>query len=154
MTLNIGEELQQIASKLNEQGIEYALCGGLAVALHGFPRATQDIDILIKGEDLESVLHLLNAHGYTLSGGSIPFDIGQETESRIYRISKASGEELLTVDLVLVSPILEDVWAGRETYQVDDYSLKVVSLDGLRTMKRLAGRPQDLVDLERLDGSE
>ncbi|MBN1868482.1 nucleotidyltransferase family protein [Candidatus Sumerlaeota bacterium] len=154
MALNIDEELRRIAVALGDRDVPYALCGGLAVALHGFPRATQDIDILVREEDADRIVSILRELGYNLSAGTIPFRAWKETESRILRVSKADGEDLLTVDLVLVSSILEDVWEGRETYPVGEYDLSVVSLDGLRKMKRLAGRPQDKVDLERLEREE
>ncbi len=154
MPLNINDELESVARSLNESGIAYALCGGLAVAVHGYPRATQDIDMLIRESDLNQAIALLGKKGYCLSAGFAPFDVGKESESRVYRVSKASGEDLLTIDLVLVSPIMEDVWEDRDTFQVDDYEITVVSLSGLKKMKRLAGRPQDLVDLERLEDVE
>ena len=64
------------------------------------------------------------------------------------------GSDVLTVDLALVPAFLEDVWQERETLQVDDYEITVVSLSGLKKMKRLSGRPQDLADLERLEDLE
>ncbi len=152
--LNINDELESVARSLNESGIEYALCGGLAVAVHGYPRATQDIDILIRESDLNQAIAVLGKKGYCLSAGFPPFDVGKESESRIYRISKRSGDDLLTIDLVLVSPIMGDIWEGRETFQVGDYEITVVSLSRLKKMKWLAGRPQDLVDLERLEDFE
>ena len=152
--LNISDELESVARSLNESGVAYALCGGLAVAVHGYPRATQDIDILIRESDLNQATALLGKEGYWISPGIILFDVGRESESRAYRTSKASGEDLLTLDLVLVSPILQDVWEGRETFQVDDYEITVVSLSGLKKMKRLSGRPQDFADLERLEDLE
>ena len=154
MPLNINDELESVAGSLNESGIEYALCGGLAVAVHGYPRATQDIEILIRESDLNQAIALLGKKGYCLSAGIIPFDVGKESESRIYRTSKVSGEDALTLNLRLVSPTIEDVWEDRDTFQVGDYEITVVSLSGLKKMKRLAGRPQDLVDLERLEDVE
>ena len=47
------DELSQLISALDENEIEYAVCGGLALAIHGFARATLDIDILIQPESLE-----------------------------------------------------------------------------------------------------
>jgi len=41
------DELSQLISALNENKIEYAICGRLSLAIHGFARATLDIDILI-----------------------------------------------------------------------------------------------------------
>ena len=152
--MNISKELRKIAQILNSNNIEYALCGGLAVALHGYPRATQDIDLLVQESDLKVILSLLNSLDYNIIAGIIPFDVGEESERRIFRVSKFSNSEILTVDLVLVSPYLNDVWKTRETYSVDDYSLKTVSLPGLLKMKKIAGRFQDLADLERLEHDE
>ena len=152
--MNINDELEAIARAFNESGIEYALCGGLAVAVYGYPRATQDINILIRESDLKQATGVLGKQGYSISAGIIPLDVGKESESRLYRLSKARGDDLLTVDLLLVSPTMDDVWEDREAFLVGDYEITVVSLSGLRKMKRLSGRPQDLVDLERLEDLE
>ena len=47
------DELSKIVSALNENEIEYAVCGGFALTSHGFPRAKFDIDVLIRPESLE-----------------------------------------------------------------------------------------------------
>lgn len=47
------DELSKLISALDENKIEYAVCGGLALTIHGFPRATFEIDILIRPESLE-----------------------------------------------------------------------------------------------------
>ena len=57
---------------------------------------------------------------------------------------------MLTVDLLLVTPVLEDVWASREVFEWEGRRVTVVSLAGLTKMKRMAGRDQDLADLENL----
>ena len=43
------EEFKSIISALEQRGIDYAVCGGLAMAVHGLARATVDIDLLILG---------------------------------------------------------------------------------------------------------
>lgn len=147
---NLRQELAKITEALRTASVEYALCEGLAVAIHGYPRATRDIDLLIREEDLEKAKSALEEIGYILSAGIITFDTGKETERRIFRISKAEGEDLLTLDLMLVTPLLEDVWRNRKTLTIEGRNVQVVSLEGLEKMKRLAGRPQDLADLDRL----
>ena len=47
------QELLDVTSDLERNGIEYAVCGGLALTIHGFTRATFDIDVLIREESLE-----------------------------------------------------------------------------------------------------
>lgn len=150
MVFDLKRELLEIVHLFNTEGIEYAICGGIAVSIHGYPRSTQDIDILVKAEDLERILVQVEKAGFTLSAGIIPFDIGKKTERRVFRISKVYGEDLLTLDLILVSPFLEDVWDLRERYQLGGSEIQVVSRTGLKKMKKAAGRPQDLADLHEL----
>ncbi len=147
------DELKAIVAKLNADGIEYAVCGGVALALHGFPRTTKDIDILIQPDDLVRVTKAVRDLGFILESGRIPFDVGGTDQREIFRISKAKGEDLLTLDLLIVGKVYEEVWETREVVAWEGMELQVVSLDGLIRMKRLAGRRQDLVDVERLQAA-
>jgi len=54
LKVKLKDELLKIVVRLDKAGIDYALCGGLAVAVHGHPRMTKDIDILIRPESLEA----------------------------------------------------------------------------------------------------
>ena len=69
----------------------------------------------------------------------------------IRRVSKVVGEDVVSLDLLLVTPLVEDVWQARESLEFMGETLFVVSRDGLIKMKRQAGRPQDLADIERLE---
>ena len=71
-------------------------------------------------------------------------------EREVYRISKIEGKEILTLDLVLVTSVFESIWDEREYYEWKGRRIQVVSFDGLVTMKKLAGRDQDLLDLKKL----
>jgi hypothetical protein len=149
--MNLKEELFLIVDTLDRGGVEYALCGGMAVAVYGYVRATKDIDLLIRAEDLDTAERVLAEVGYDLTSGILPFDTGLPTERRVFRVNKAEGRDFLTLDLILVSPFLQDVWATREQHLVEGRRLQVVSLAGLTKMKRVAGRPQDLADLHYLE---
>ena len=61
---------------------------------------------------------------------------------------------MLSLDLLLVTPQVQDVWQTREKIDFLGNQLSVVSREGLIKMKRLAGRPQDLADIERLESEE
>lgn len=142
------EELTQLISGLNENEIEYAVCGGLAMAVHGFARATLDIDVLIRPESLEKAYEVGKKHGYDIRGLDISF---KERAVEIRRVSKIDDDgEVLSLDLLLVTPQVEDVWATKEKIDFAGSQLTVVSRDGLIKMKTLAGRPQDMADIERL----
>src|SRR5688500_5188825 len=68
------EEFKLITRALNDAGIDYAVCGGWAMAIHGLPRATIDIDLLILGDDLGRAWDLAKQHGYDVEG--LPFHFG------------------------------------------------------------------------------
>ena len=146
------DELSQLISALDENEIEYAVCGGLALAIHGFARATLDIDILIQSESLEKAYQIGAANGFDIRGLDISF---KERAVEIRRVSKIDDTgEVLSLDLLLVTPHVEDVWETRETIDFLGKRLSVVSLKGLIKMKTLAGRPQDLADIARLENEE
>lgn len=152
--MKLRNELLQITRCLDDAGIDYALCGGLAVAAHGYPRLTKDIDLLIQEENVESSHKVLAEIEYDLVSGLIPFDTGTEKVLRLYRVSKAEGRELVTLDLLVVTPVFRKIWMTRETIEIGSRPIKIVSKDGLIKMKRIAGRLQDLADIEALERIE
>ena len=146
------DELSQIISASEDGGIEYAVCGGLALAIHGFVRATLDIDILIQPESLEKAYKIAAENEFDIRRLDISF---KERVVEIRRVSKIdSNGEVLSLDLLMVTPHVEDVWEMRETVDFLGKKLSVVSREGLIKMKTLAGRPQDLADIARLENEE
>ncbi len=142
------EELRSLVEAFNRHEIDFALCGGLAVAAHGLVRATQDIDFLIRGESLDQAYLAAAEVGYDVRGRDISF---KERTVEIRRVSNVVGEDVISLDLLLVTPHVEDVWQGREEIEFMGQKLFVVSREGLIKMKRQAGRPQDLADIDRLE---
>ncbi len=157
MGFDIVAEFEGVLHELDAAALEYAVCGGFAVSIHGHVRATKDIDLLIRREALDQILRSVRRPGFTIDGGPIPFGVGTRAERELYRVSKSDGKTLLTLDLLLVTPVFEEVWRTRERARWGTRGVWVVSLAGLERMKRLAGRTQDLADLEALgllgDGS-
>ena len=90
--------------------------------------------------------------GFDIRGLDISF---KERAVEIRRVSKIDDNgEVLSLDLLLVTPQAQDVWVTRETIDFLGNKLSVVSLKGLIKMKTLAGRPQDLADIARLENEE
>jgi Uncharacterised nucleotidyltransferase len=142
------DELTSLIQSFEENEIEYAVCGGLALAIHGFARATLDIDVLILAESLDKANKVAEEKGFDIRGLDISFN---EQSIEIRRVSKIDDEgEILSLDFLLVTPFVEDVWENREIRSLLGKNYSIVSREGLIKMKRLAGRPQDLVDIERL----
>lgn len=148
--MDLLQELEHVVDVLRREHLEFALCGGLAVNVYGHVRATRDIDFLVRRESVERLRDSVVSLGYTLRSGRIPFGAGTPNEREVWRVSKAEGTALLSLDLLVVTPVFEPVWNDRQRVQWRGRTLDIVSLAGLATMKRLAGRPQDLADLAAL----
>lgn len=152
--MNLKEELLNLIRTLNAAQLQYAVCGGLAMTIHGFVRSTVDIDLLVPEDQLQQVLKTVETAGFWIPSGRMPFKAKTPMAMDIYRVSKAQGAELISLDLIVVSEGLQEVWESREFYEVDNVICPVVSRSGLIQMKTIAGRPQDLVDIQRLTEGE
>lgn len=119
------DEAADTASLLARLGIPYALVGGLAVGLRGFPRATKDVDFMVGPEAFETTEPLL-----------------------IYRDELKDKVEIGAVDLLAVPtayPVLAEQLAVTQPGQ-----LHVIAAEPLILMKLEANRPQDRADVSRL----
>jgi hypothetical protein len=146
MGLDLYEELNALLAALGEAEAPYAVAGAVALAIHGAPRATTDIDLLVPAGDLERVQGVARSRGFTVEAMPMRFADGMEMR----RSSKIAGEDTLTLDLLLVDSNLEEVWRTRERVATDQGQVWVVSRQGLIRMKTWANREQDLADIRRL----
>ncbi len=147
------DEFVGFIDDLNAKGIDYAVCGGWAMAIHGFLRATTDIDFLILAKDLDVCRKILAEHDFDIEGLPLDFDGGK---TRIRRVSKVDSDTktLVTVDFLLVTESTADVWKDRQKVRWDKGEYWVVSPKGMIVMKEKAGRDKDLIDLKYLRGLE
>ena len=143
------DELRDLIAALNRGGVEYALCGGIAMAIHGRPRATVDIDILILGESLSATLRIAGDLGYTVRGLDMNFPKDVIEIRRVSKIDRAR-KAVLTLDMILVTDAIREVWDTRVKARLGSDKLFVVSKEGLITLKKMSGRPQDLADISAL----
>jgi hypothetical protein len=152
--LDLYQELMELTRELTRRNIDYAVCGGVAMAVHGFPRATVDIDILIREADLQAVESIAELLGYRFRARPMSFAGGM---IEIRRISKIDPETLepFMLDLMLVTPQLEDVWATREVADMEGGEpLGVVSREGLIKLKSSRMSGTDIDDISKLRSNE
>jgi hypothetical protein len=142
----LSEEFDRLIEALEREGLDYALAGGLAVAVWGAPRATKDIDLLVQPDQLEAVRKCAGACGFDIEADPMTFQDGME----LRRLSKTEGGDLLTLDLILVDAALAEAWRTRQRVATRRGGLWVVSREALIGMKARAARPQDVFDIERL----
>jgi hypothetical protein len=149
--MDLVEELAKLVAKLEEERIEYALCGGLAMAVYAFPRATLDIDLMLKPESLDHAKQVANGLGFSLDSGWMNFKGGAIKIYRLCKIVPESKGELILV-LLLATPAVQSVWDSRQKVTWEHGTLSVVSPQGLITLKSLRGSGQDQDDIAFLKG--
>lgn len=145
------DELNKLLKAFDKHCTEYAVCGGLAMAIQGYPRATMDIDLLIREESLDSAFQIAAELGFDIPGLDISF---KEPRLEMRRVSKIIDDVVLCLDLLLVCDEIEGVWETRQRLPYWGSEVSVVSREGLIFLKRRAGRPQDKADIYRIENEE
>jgi hypothetical protein len=137
-------DFAEMLSALSAAGVEYIVVGAFAVAAHGNPRATGDIDIWVRPtrENAAKVLQALRAFGAPLFGLTIDDLVDEQTVFQI-GVAPVRIDILAGIDGVT----FEDAWPRRVSAMLGASTAPVLSLVDLATNKRAAGRPKDLVDL-------
>jgi len=147
--MDIFEELVQLTSQFENQQIEYALCGGLAMAVYAFPRATFDIDILIEPDMFDKAKSVAKSLGFSFETGIMSFKEGAIQIARLTKIDPQS-EDTLVLDMLLVTPQIKAIWEKRERLSWERGTIPVVSPEGLIQLKSMRGSGQDQDDIKCL----
>ena len=147
--MELFEEFSQLVKEFKKEKIEYALCGGLAMAVYAFPRATLDIDILIEPKTLEKAKNIAKTLGFAFDAGLMKFS-GDAIQ--IYRLTKIvpGSSDVLMLDMLLLTPELKEVWETKEILTWDQGDLPVVSPAGLIKLKSMRMSGQDQDDIKNL----
>ena len=147
--MKLQRDLREFIELLNSHGVEYLVVGGHAVAFHGYPRFTGDVDFFVRStaENARRLIAVLAAFGFGQAGLDEATLMQPEKivqlgvpPNRIDLLTSISG-----VDFV-------DAWSDRIPDALDGVPVAFVSKRTLVANKRASGRPKDLVDLEKLGG--
>ncbi|MGQ0656728.1 MAG: hypothetical protein ACT4NU_01320 [Chromatiales bacterium] len=135
-------------SIFNSGGVEYLIVGAYALAAHGIPRATGDIDLWVRAspENARRVWNALAAFGAPLSGLT---EADLQLAGQVFQIGVAPRriDILTSIDAV----DFEAAWQRRVEIVVDGLPLPILHRHDLIANKRAVGRPQDLADTARLE---
>ena len=156
------DTVERIVRAWNEKHVRYLIAGGLAVVAHGFVRFTADMDVVLdpSTDSLRRALSVLSDLGYR-PRAPVPLDQFADPARRrewgeskgLTVFSLASSDHPGTeIDLFLEPPFDFDLaYANARTLELaPGVAATFVGLEDLLAMKRLAGRPQDLQDIESL----
>lgn len=136
---------------LEHGGVEHAVCGGVAMVVHGVDRKISDVDILIRYEDLDRAAAVVVAAGYRPARKeSTWIDKGTDRFRWSRKFHKTVCGKRCRLDLIVLGPSFDGVWGSRETARWGGGCVSVVSRDGLVTMKSVTGREKDAADIEAL----
>lgn len=152
-------DIQTILRELVEGGVEFLLIGGVAVGYHGHVRATKDVDVVPAPdrENLERLAQVLERLQAEVEGAD-EFDKGELPDPLDPSVLELGGNWILVTRLGRLDvmqwigdwPLWEELSPRAIDDFVDDLPIKVVGYEDLVWLKELAGRPEDLADLQRL----
>ena len=141
------KDFREFCSLLNEEKIDFLIVGGYAVAFHGAPRATGDIDILIRPER-EHVVRLLAAierFGFPTDGVTPEYLLGH---SKILQLGRVPVQIHIMTSITGVP--WEDAWASRREGVYGGVPVFFIGLSALLANKAAAARAKDLADIKAL----
>lgn len=140
-------QLQDVFASFQRHNVKYLVIGGIAAVLHGVPRATFDLDILIEAtsDNAKRLLDALLEAGL----GTAALTSAEELLSHEITIFK----DRVRIDIQTTTPgvCFEEAWEEREDMTYRGVVFCVVSREGLIASKRAAGRAVDLEDVRLLE---
>ena len=139
-------DIEDLLRSLNAHNVEFVIIGATAFPIHGYARATLDIDLFVRPEPDHSgrLLDALRDFGY---------DITEITLEDLLTKKVLIRQYLVETDIhpFVTGITFEQVWANRISGTFGNEKVYYASLDDLIIMKEAAGRPKDLEDLKVLN---
>jgi predicted nucleotidyltransferase len=154
-------DFNRIFSELNKNGVKYLVAGGVAVNLHGYVRATADLDImlLMTHDNIEKYIGLIKAMGFK-PRVPVPLDDFADDNKRREWISE-KGMLVFSVynpsnlmeglDVMIEEHIrFDEAYERRKVVTSQGVVIPVISIQDLIKLKETAGRERDLIDIDAL----
>lgn len=146
-TTPLPPDFTEFLKSLNSHRVEYLLIGGYAVGLHGYPRATADLDVwvAISPENADRIVEAIREFGFGTPDLEPSLFLAAEKVVRM-------GEPPLRIDILTSIEGVQfvDCFKRRQLITVGELELSLISLADLKTNKKATGRHQDLTDLDHL----
>jgi hypothetical protein len=144
----LNKDYREILQELSAEKVKFLLVGAYAMAVHGYPRATADLDIWVmpSRENAEAVLRALVRFGAPVTGLSVQ-DL--QTEGTVFQIGVAPRR----IDILTAATGLQFDEAFKKSVPLDVEGVmaSVLSIDDIIRNKKATGRIKDLADVEALE---
>lgn len=156
---------EDIFRKLDEENVEYVVVGGVALVLHGVVRLTADLDLFLEmGEaNLKKFVDTVAALGYKPKMPVKAEDLTKPEKRRQWKEEKGMqvfsfyhpDRPMDLIDVFVDEPMpYEEVKRQKKVLEARGIHIPVLSVQHLKRLKRISGRPQDLADIEALEEME
>lgn len=143
----LNQDFKAFIQSLNNNGVRYLVIGGYAVALHGYPHYTKDIDIWIEmsPDNAAKMVRAIDQFGFASLGLN---ETDFLTPDQIIQL----GYPPSRIDLVTTPPGVDfaQCYPARVDVELDGVLVSFIDLENLKKNKKASGRLQDLADLEHL----
>ena len=148
--IELPEDFRDLLIELHDAGAEFVVLGGHAVAYHGHPRATKDLDVLVRASvpNAARVYKALASFGAPLS----LFEVG-EADFATYDGVLQIGLPPRRIDILNRAEgiTFDEAIDAHEAFEVEGRQIPVIGLPALLKNKRAAAREQDLADVAALE---
>jgi predicted nucleotidyltransferase len=145
--MKLDQDLKEFIELLNARNVRYLVVGAYALAFHGRPRYTGDIDFFVQpsAHNAELVAKIIEEFGFA-SLGIVAADLS--IDDQVIQL----GVEPNRIDLMTsISDVsFEEAWNTREYGEIDGLKVPFISKELLKRNKTAVGRKQDLADLDHL----
>jgi predicted nucleotidyltransferase len=144
----LNKDYKEMLQCLSEGNVRFLLVGAYALAAHGYPRATKDIDFFVWATP-ENATNLLKA----LSRFGAPLDDVSESDFSSEGVIFQIGNSPRRIDIItqISGVTFDQAYANRKSFTIEGLNVPVISLEDLIVNKRASGRAQDLADVEKLE---
>lgn len=144
----LNEDYKEMLQCLAEEGAKFLLVGAYAMAAHGYPRATMDIDFWVQPspDNAEAVLRAIRRFGAPLHDLTLA-DL--QKDDTVFQIGVAPRR----IDIITGASGLEfnDAFRNSVSIEIEGLHVNIPSIDDLIRNKRASGRTKDLADAEALE---
>jgi len=154
-------EIELLLTKLSEAGVRYVVVGGVAVVLHGHLRATADLDLVIGLDqpNVDAALRTLEDLGFH-PRAPVPLHAFSDANERQRWIDEKNLQVFslwhptmpgFEIGIFVESPLpFDDVYRRASRAKIGSAEVPIAAIDDLISMKRTAGRPRDVEDIDVL----
>jgi hypothetical protein len=145
----LNPDFRDVLLALAAEGVEFVVVGAHALALHGVPRATGDLDVLIRPstDNAAKVWKALVRFGASIETAGVTVE-DFATPGIVYQIGLPPSRIDVLTEITGVS--FDEAWASREAGDLEGSTVHFLGREALVRNKQATGRPKDLADVARL----